>query len=86
MSGADAHACGMVTRCVPTLGELDAAVHELTQRLASGGPHALRATKELLNQLDGSVDAGVVKRGADLSAQVIAMPETQAILRAKFAG
>lgn len=84
MTGQRAHELSMVDRLVPTLGDLDAATNELAQRLATGGPHALRATKDLLNQLDGSLDAAVIRRGADLSAKVVALPETQSLLRAKF--
>jgi methylglutaconyl-CoA hydratase len=85
MSGQRAFELGMVDKIVPTAGDLDAAAAELAQRLATGGPQALRATKDLLNQLDGSTDAAAVKRGAELSAQVIAMPETQEVLKAKLA-
>lgn len=85
LTGQRAFELGMVDRVVPNLAELDGAAEEMAQRLAGGGPRALRATKELLNQLDGSLDAGVVKLGAELSAQVIAMPETQEVLRAKLA-
>jgi enoyl-CoA hydratase/carnithine racemase len=85
VSGQRAHELGMVDRVVPTLADLDAATNEIVQRLTTGGPHALRATKTLLNELDGSNDASVVRKGADLSAQVVAMPETQQMLRAKFA-
>lgn len=63
MSGQGAFEAGIVTQVVPTAAELDGAVEDLVQRLASGGPHALRATKRLLNELDGSLDAGVVRRG-----------------------
>jgi len=84
MSGQGAFEAGIVTQVVPTAAELDGAVEELVQRLASGGPHALRATKRLLNELDGSLDAGVVRRGAGLSASVVEMPETQAVLRTKL--
>jgi len=84
MSGQQAFDLGMVDRVVPAAADLDAATDELAQRLASGGPHALRATKDLLNRLDGSTDADSVKRGADLSARVVALPETQATLRAKL--
>ncbi len=84
VTGERAFELGMVDRVVPTIAELDAGVDEIVQRLCSGGPHALAATKQLLNDLDGSHNAGVVKRGADLSAKVVAMPETQAVLRAKF--
>ncbi len=85
MSGERALELGMVDKIVPTIADLDAAAAELAQRLATGGPQALRATKDLLNQLDGSTDASAVKRGAELSAQVIAMPETQEVLKAKLA-
>jgi methylglutaconyl-CoA hydratase len=84
MSGQRALELGMVDRVVPTIAGLDAAAAEMVQRLATGGPQALRATKSLLNQLDGSLDEAAVRQGAELSARVIAMPETQATLRAKL--
>lgn len=84
MSGIEAHASGIVTQVVPTREDLDLAVDTLAKRLAEGGPHALRATKELLNRLDGSFDEAIVRRGAELSAEVLSTPETQAILRQKM--
>lgn len=84
MSGAQAHQLGMVDHLVESVSELDAAAGAIAQRLAAGGPHALRATKELLNQLDGSSDAAIVKRGADLSARIVAMEETKAALKARL--
>lgn len=86
MSGREAYEIGMVDHLVATGAELDAAAAEMAKRLATGGPHALRATKGLLNELDGSMDTGVVKRGADLSAKVVMMEETLAALRAKLGG
>lgn len=47
-SARDAHAAGLVNRVVAD-GELDAAVDELAQRLASGPTIALSMTKRLLN-------------------------------------
>ena len=85
MSGQHAFDLGMVDRLVPTLADLPAAATEITQRLASGGPNALRATKSLLNELDGSTNADILRRGADLSARIVATPETKATLRAKLA-
>jgi enoyl-CoA hydratase/carnithine racemase len=64
--------------------DLDAASDDLTKRLAQAGPHALRATKELLNTIDASTDPTLVKRGADLSADVLQTPQTQAALRSKL--
>ncbi len=81
MSGRDAHALGLATHLVDSLDLLDAAVDALASNLARGGPHALRATKALLNELDGSTDHALIDRAADLSARVIAGPEAQARLR-----
>jgi len=83
MSGQRAYELGMVDHVVADAQLLETACEELANKLASGGPHALRATKDLLNQIDGSMDAAIVKRGADLSAKVVNMEETQAALRAK---
>ncbi len=84
MSGKEAHAIGIVDHRVESREGLDAAADAIATRLASAGPAAMRATKELLNRLDGSTDESVLRRAADLSAQVLAMPQTQATLRAKF--
>lgn len=84
MSGQEAYALGMVDHIVASASELDQAADAVAQRLAQGGPHALRATKDLLNHLDGSYLHDQVMRGADLSADVVATPQTQAILRHKM--
>ncbi len=85
MSGARAAEIGLVTRSVPTLADLDAAVAELSRRLASAGPAALRATKAWLNSLDPTPSSATLRRGADISAEVVAGPDAQANLRARFA-
>lgn len=85
MTGADAHAQTLVNHCVPTLADLDPAVDQLAQRLAQGGPNALRVTKQLLNELDGSTDLPLLRRAAKLSADVLATPDAQSRLRAKLA-
>jgi enoyl-CoA hydratase/carnithine racemase len=84
MSGTEAHRIGIADSVFPDIASLDAAVEDTVKRLSSGGPHALRATKELLNQLDGSLDDATVHAGAELSARIVNLPETQAILKAKF--
>lgn len=81
-SGQRAYELGIVNHIVPTLADLCAATDAIAQRLATGGPNALRATKSLLNDLDGSLDESLARRGAELSAQVLATPEAQAMLRA----
>ncbi len=84
MSGAEAAATGLMDRSLPTVADLDDAVNALAARVAAGGRLALAATKDLLNRLDGSGDAALVRDGARLSAEVVASPEAQAALRARF--
>lgn len=86
MSGAEAHAIGMATAVVPSVAELDTATSDLVKSLSAGGPNALRATKSLLNEIDGSLDATLVRKGATLSAQVLSTPDAQARLRVKMGG
>ncbi|MFZ4573713.1 MAG: enoyl-CoA hydratase/isomerase family protein [Phycisphaerales bacterium] len=84
MSGRQAHERRIVDHLVDSADQLDAAAARIAERLATGGPEALRATKRLLNDLDGSLDAAVARRGAELSAKVLASPEAQAMLRSKL--
>ncbi len=83
MSGAEAHAIGMVDAVADTAESLDESVDRAVRSLCSGGPLALRATKELLNTLDGSVNLDVLLRGAELSARVLSTDDAQARLRAR---
>lgn len=84
MSGAHAHALGIIDHVVHAPSDLDAATDELAKRLAAAGPKALAATKGLLNQLDRSLDQTLAEDAAALSAKVLQTPETQAMLRAKM--
>lgn len=86
MSGREAHGAGLVSECVDSREGLDAAVQSLAERLSAGGPKALAATKRLLNELDGSLDIELARRSAKASADVLAMPEAVAMLRAKMGG
>lgn len=86
ISGAEAHRLGIVTHCVPTAAELPAAAEQLLARLATGGAHALYVTKRMLNDMDKAVDATTLRCMADLSANVVNTPETQAMLRKKAGG
>ena len=83
MSGFEAHALGIVTDLVQSREELDDATASLVSSLTSGGPRALRATKELLNTLDGSLSLDILLKGAKLSAAVLSTDEAQARLRAR---
>lgn len=84
MSGTDAKAIGLADFLAPDRAGLERLTNEVAQRLASGGPKALAATKALLNRLDGSEDRDAVLRGAELSASVLATPEAQAALKARM--
>lgn len=86
MNGRTALSAGIVTECVESRDEVGPAVAALGMKLASAGPEALRATKALLNQIDHSADPALIRRGAELSAAVLATPEAQAMLRAKLGG
>lgn len=84
MRGQEAHAIGLVDQLAPDRDGLGALTDEVAQRLASGGPKALSATKGLLNTLDGSQEEKLVLKGAALSAKVLASPEAQAALAARL--
>lgn len=86
MSGAEAHALGIVDHLAPDAAGLDTLCTSLTSRLATGGHLALLATKELLNRLDHSIDTPVLHAGAELSAAIVSSDETRAILRARLKG
>jgi len=84
MSGLEAHREGIVTMVAGTREELDVEAAKVAARLATGAPGALRATKALMNEIDGSLDREVLMRAARLSADVLNMPQTQAMLRSKL--
>jgi methylglutaconyl-CoA hydratase len=84
LTGQQAHAQGIVDHVVPGLAELDAAAEAIAARLATGGAEATRATKRLLNELDGSLDEQVAVRSAALSAEVLRAPESRAMLMARL--
>ena len=84
MSGTEAHDDGIVDHVVPSIAELESFTTALAQRLSAGGPQALRATKGLLNTIDGSLDREIVRRGAQLSASVLSTHDAQERLRAKL--
>lgn len=83
MSGSEAHALGLVDHLAPSADALAPLTDRVVERLASGGPAALRATKSLLNALDGSLDQACVLEGARLSAEVLGSPGAQRALSAR---
>lgn len=84
MSGSEAYAIGLVDHVAADRAGFEALAGEIAARLAGGGARAMRATRGLLNELDGSLDEALLMRGAALSAEVLATVEAQAALRARL--
>jgi methylglutaconyl-CoA hydratase len=84
LDGAEALRLGVVTHLAPA-DELASATRAFAAKLASGGPAAMSATKRCLHELDGLVTEPILTAAADLSARIIAGPEAQERLRARFA-
>ncbi len=80
----EAHRVGLVNDVVASREALDERVGQIAARLAEASATALAATKSLLNELDGSLDEDVVRRGAELSARVLSTPGAQAALTARL--
>lgn len=85
MNGVRALEVGLVAEVVP-IGELEGRVNERAERLAKAGPAALRATKRLLHDLGGAELEAAVRRGAVVSAEVIAGDEARAMLSKVYGG
>lgn len=85
MSGLRAFESGMVSHCI-AVEELDKKTEEVADHLATAGPQALRATKNLLNEIDGSRLFELVRKGAVLSAQVVEGAEARSMLARKLGG
>jgi len=80
--GAQAVRIGLASHCAPSAAELEPFVDALADRLMGKGPHAMRATKRWLNELDGSADP-VLHRHAELaSAAAASGDEFAGLLRA----
>ncbi len=84
MSGREAKDIGLVDHLADDREGLAELTKTIVDRLATGGPRALAATKGLLNEIDGSNDAEMVLKGAKLSASVLATPQAQAALAARL--
>jgi len=84
MSGQEAKDIGLVDHLADDREGLGELTKTIADRLATGGPKALAATKGLLNEIDGSNEAEMVLKGAKLSASVLATPQAQAALAARL--
>jgi len=84
MTGQRAHDLGLVAETVP-LNKLEGRASEIARHLSEAGPRALAETKRQLNTLDGDM-AALVRRGAEISAEVFSGPEAQERLRTLYGG
>ncbi len=84
VDGKEAVRIGLATQLV-LVSELDSATMDFAQKLSTGGPNAIATTKRLLLELDTLINATVLSEAANLSAAIIAGPEAQQRLRARFA-
>lgn len=83
MSGTRALDLGLVHQCVPK-EELDQTTAKTAESIAKAGPDALAKTKELLNEIEGDRIRQLVRKGAQISADVIAGEEAQQRLAAIY--
>lgn len=85
MGGLQALEHGLVSQVAPR-EELEAEVEKVAQRLAGAGPRALSETKRLLNELEAEKIDRAVRRGAEISAEVIGGEEAQRMLAKLYGG
>ena len=83
VSAAEAQALGLVNRVVPR-AELDAAVAEWAQALASGPPIALAQTKRLLQESDAQSFEGAIENECAYQCVNLATQDTREGFRAFF--
>ena len=80
MSGQQGFQAGLATHLCDQDVLLES-VETFALNLARGGRDAMATTKKWLNELDGSLDNDVLRRAADLSAEIIAGEEAQTRLK-----
>lgn len=80
ITGAEAHRIGLATRAIEGTDAMFKAAEDHCAMLAAKPPKALRATKQWLNELDGSLDNAVFDRAAEASASLTAGEEAVAML------
>ena len=83
MSGQEGFDRGLATHLVAA-DELESATLALAGKLAKGGREAIAATKQWLNELDGSYDDEQLSKGAEISAELIQTEDAQNRLRTLF--
>lgn len=84
MTGTRAHEVGLLTHLVP-VEALESEALSFAAGLAKGGPHAMAATKNWLNELDGSMHDDVLDKAARISAEIVQGEEALTRLGKLFA-
>jgi methylglutaconyl-CoA hydratase len=81
-SATEAHRIGLVHEVVPA-DQLDAKVHEIAAALVVAGPEAVKATKQLVQDVAGhTISAGLIRRTAEAIADVRLSDEGREGIRA----
>lgn len=81
LNGNEAHSIGLLTHLCDDDNEVQKTAETLATSVAKKPPHAIRVTKQLLNELDGSLDDSIFNPVAIDSAAAVS-EETHDLLRA----
>ncbi len=81
LGGNEAHSIGLLTHLCDNAESVQQTAETLATSLAEKPPHAIRVTKQLLNELDGSLDDSIFDPVASDSAAAVS-EETRTLLRA----
>lgn len=84
ISGAEAHAIGLVTEALPTTADCEPRAIALAESLAHKPRHALAYTKRWLNELDGSADTPSLRTALNASLALANSPEQQTLTAQAF--
>ncbi len=81
LDGNEAHSIGLLTNLCEDDESVQITAKTLATSIAEKPPHAIRVTKQLLNELDGSLDDSLFEPATEDSAKAVS-EETRTLLRA----
>ena len=81
LDGSEAHSIGLLTHLCEDDESVQITAKTLATSIAEKPPHAIRVTKQLLNELDGSLDDSLFDPATEDSAKAVS-EETRTLLRA----